>query len=67
MLQRLVRERSNPYLDESVKGSKKQNNTIFVWDEAWHSQHSVVVEVGQLVDRWAVLEGQHKRPKVIKG
>ena len=54
-----MREKSNPYLDGSIKGSKKQNKTkpLLSGNKAWHSQHNVVVVAGQPANQCVVLEG----------
>ena len=31
--------------------------TTLFGDETWHGQHSVVIEAGQLADRWTILKG----------
>ena len=47
-MSRKVRDKTKPLLFE---------------DKAWHSQHSVVVVVGQPVNQWVVLKGYLQQAK----
>ena len=42
------------------KEVKDKTKPLLSDEEEWHSQHSVVVVAGQLIEQWVVLEGHLK-------